>query len=712
MSKKTSIYLLILMFLSLFVYWRWLSFDIFWAGDWSYYSSTTIKYFLTPSVWFNLNNLGSFNLTLWRLPLDFLQGVIGYMGYGSNVSEKIFIFWPTLIIGNLTLFFLVKKISKSNLGGFIGAIVFNYNTYYIVINTAFLLYAAAVWSVLALYTLIKFTEIRKKYLLILSTIFLFISSSYDFRIGYITILLIFIFYIYYACIINKISLKNIILIIRYFFIQIILFGLLSMYWILPFINSKSLTSNIILQRGLFGNEFSNILYSITLFHPFWTGDHTAYFHPQPIFIYFWIIPIIAFSGLYVYRKNLFVLFFGIIAILGIFLTKQVAHPFPEVYSWLFIYLPGFNAFREASKFYFLIILGYSVLIGSFISWLILRLSNEKWKILVKYLLIFIVFCIFFINTKPILTGDIMDAYVSQGKSPSDYDILNNYLEKQSLYFKTLWIPYGSNWSIPSENINIINAAYIFSKEWLEIYSNKLKIVKNIGQFIIVSFQETNTNNLLNNSSVRYLILPLINHDKNDNIYASYGEEKKYYVDNLSEISYLRKLDIGTQNIDIYENITYKPHIYITKEKETITKNISYKAIDFKHVNSSEYKLKLVNIKDPIYINFTDNFHPQWKIYFGTFKWYQVLFNMQNVLSEKNHMSSDAKLNSYFLDPVTTCNRHICNINKDGTYDINLTLYFIPQSYMNLGLIISGLTLILISGYFVLSGIRFIYERKN
>jgi hypothetical protein len=40
----------------------------------------------------------------------------------------------------------------------------------------------------------------------------------------------------------------------------------------------------------------------------------------------------------------------------------------------------------------------------------------------------------------------------------------------------------------------------------------------------------------------------------------------------------------------------------------------------------------------------------------------------------------------------------CKKNPDGSYDINLTLYFKPQSYFYLGLIISGTTLIGCLGY--------------
>lgn len=55
-------------------------------------------------------------------------------------------------------------------------------------------------------------------------------------------------------------------------------------------------------------------------------------------------------------------FFAVLALLGIFLSKQVAPPGGFVYKLLFDHFPGFSAFREASKFYVLIAMSYSVMI--------------------------------------------------------------------------------------------------------------------------------------------------------------------------------------------------------------------------------------------------------------------------------------------------------------------------------------------------------------
>jgi hypothetical protein len=71
-----------------------------------------------------------------------------------------------------------------------------------------------------------------------------------------------------------------------------------------------------------------------------------------------------------------VLFFALLFVLGIFVSKHVSEPFGNLYYFLYDRLPGFNAFREASKFYILVVLGYAVGIGALVQGLLSK-SNEQ-----------------------------------------------------------------------------------------------------------------------------------------------------------------------------------------------------------------------------------------------------------------------------------------------------------------------------------------------
>ncbi|NCU42685.1 MAG: hypothetical protein EOM19_08355 [Candidatus Moranbacteria bacterium] len=79
------------------------------------------------------------------------------------------------------------------------------------------------------------------------------------------------------------------------------------------------------------------------------------------------------------KKREYILFFALVALVGMLLGKQVSEPFPTLYNWLYETFPGFNAFREASKFYVLIALGYAVGIASLVDWLLPPSRHRKKK---------------------------------------------------------------------------------------------------------------------------------------------------------------------------------------------------------------------------------------------------------------------------------------------------------------------------------------------
>src|SRR5208282_6834153 len=93
-------------------------------------------------------------------------------------------------------------------------------------------------------------------------------------------------------------------------------------------NLGQLSSNSAFSNSLFGSQYSNISEALTLFAPFWSNSSgQTNFVPQPIPIYLWLLPILAVLGLLLNRRNKIVVFFAIVGVVGILLTKQVAEPF-------------------------------------------------------------------------------------------------------------------------------------------------------------------------------------------------------------------------------------------------------------------------------------------------------------------------------------------------------------------------------------------------
>jgi len=87
-----------------------------------------------------------------------------------------------------------------------------------------------------------------------------------------------------------------------------------------------------------------------------------------------LIPIVAFSSLF-FRRDKYTLFFGILAIIGIFLSKELHPPLGEFFAWACTHVPFFSTFRVAQKFLVLAVLACSFLVSVTIEEVFKRLKS-------------------------------------------------------------------------------------------------------------------------------------------------------------------------------------------------------------------------------------------------------------------------------------------------------------------------------------------------
>jgi hypothetical protein len=554
--------------------------------------------------------------------------------------------------------------------------------------------------------LIKVLEEQSYPLAVLTGLALFITGSLDLRVAYITFFVLCFYMLYYIFLVDPLAdFRGKLRLIFLTFIPLVLMALLNFYWVIGSLSGESLLSGGTLARGLFGGISLNLKDAITLFYPFWNGSQPIWFVPQNIPFYFWIIPAVALLGLWLNRKNPKVLFFGFISILGIFLTKQTDVPLGGIYSWLFVHFPGFDAFREASKFYFLIALGYSVLIGSFIAFIWQRFTAKRWQRYTKYLIVFIVALLFLWNTKPLINGEIGTMWVPR-HIEQDYITLNNFISKQPDYSVTLAVPSFSEWEVTTSNHPVMSLVQLGGANWEKFvdYADHDIYTWPIQDQIVDPLKKPFFSQLADNSSIKYVVVPMQDGQNDDN-FSSYGGTqdpnlRQWYINQLDQMSWLKKIDIGTTELVVYENENYRPHIYTTAPPETIYQNIPYQDVSSTQINSTEYTVHLTNVTSSVFVNFSDSFDPNWKVHVGPFAWNDV-FGANYFLPDAFHAESDATLNSFLIDPSyirQNLPAAVYKVNPDGSIDVDLTLYFKPQSYFYVGLIVSGATLLACLGY--------------
>lgn len=685
-------------------------------GDWYFFhreSLETIR-FSFFHLWISDFSLGSVNIGLGQAPTYALYGVFAYVfGWGYAISSRIIHLLPIIIFTPLLSYVLLWKLTRNKLAAAVGTLVYSFNTYFLLLDagTVTLMGAFAFLPGIFLLYYETLESFHLKYAV--GTAFLLgISSAYEPRIFYITIWILFVYAIFTLFKSLGKSRKFLLKLISYSFIPLVLGLLLNFYWLFSLVHSHSLTSNVLFSRSLFGDEFLNILYAVTLYHPFWSGSAPAIFVNQKIPFFAWLVPIGAFLGVYLNKKNSIVLFFGILALLGILLTKQSGYPFEWIYLWLYNHVPGFNAFREASKFYGIIALSYSVLIAFFIHWLWMQKWENTLKKVFPVFISIVLAGIFVFNLKPLITGDIKTLFVEK-HIPNDYLIVKNKIIADKQYYRTLWVPVYSRWGIVTNLHPELNLVDLSNSTWLHYTLQHIPPGKYVEGELLANFiNDKNFQGLVQSSSVRYLFVPLEDKVNEDDFFVFYGKPRIYYIKILDSMSWLKKVNIGTKEIVVYENTLYRPHIYITTETETVEKNLPYKNIYFSSINSAKYTITFPHVKDPFYMNFSETYDPNWKLHIGNFSWISSLISKNYFLRPGLHVKNDIGLNSFYVNPNEICKGMItgCIKNTDGTYTIAATLYYAPEAYMNVGLMVSGLTFVAIVVYLGFLGLSAL-ERK-
>lgn len=701
--------------ISAIVYHKWLSFKIFSNADYWFLFSETLRDWLNYSAWESQMGLGASNLFLWTYLYRLASGVFGFFGFDLNVADKFLIFWPFVFLTPIFTYLFVKEVLKNKVGALVGACVYAFSTYYISINTQghLPLTLAGTFAPLAMLFFWRFFEYGKIKYLIISALVVAVVGGYDFRVFYMLffILLALPFWMLFA---QKGMEQKKTFFRKNFWPMAMFFGMLlflNLFWILPTAITESLVSNEIVGRGLVPNNyFLDLSKSLTLFHPFWNGSEPDWFHEQDIPFHFWLIPAMVAVAIFWARKDRKILFWALVALVAVFVSKQDARPFLGVYPWLHEHFPGFNAFREASKFYFAILLSYSVLIGYFIkeSYLIIRnkiqetrdkqISNSKFQItkedtrdkkqdtnkIQKTILkihnvnpnfiygglVFLVAMIFLWNVKPIVTGEMFEIFTPR-EIPKNELAIRDQVLKQEPFYRTLLVTEGSKFMTYSNAHPVVAVTNVRKTQWEKIFDfdsiqgDELGGSEKVKTFLSQSY----ATNVLSQSSFASLVV---------------SEKDFFKVSELVKDPAWRESDWGLSGMRAFENVMVKPRIYLTGEKETIRENPSFEPVEFSSKNPARWDFAILEMKDGQWLNFSESFHPDWRLVCGDFQWYDAFFK-NKMLSAENHSKTDAGFNAFRLDQEEW---------KRACVGESASLFYLPQAYLYLGGIISIVTVLI------------------
>ncbi|MBU1201450.1 MAG: hypothetical protein KKA51_03030 [Nanoarchaeota archaeon] len=149
-----------------------------------------------------------------------------------------------------------------------------------------------------------------------------------------------------------------------------------------------------------------------------------------------------------------------------------------------------------------------------------------------------------------------------------------------------------------------------------------------------------------------------------------------------------------QILNSIDNLTieYLDFIELAKQDEHIkdseTNSDSFFNLKFEEINPTHYDVFVENASSSFVLVFGQNYDSLWEAYLDGQK-----------ISEDNHMQLNGFANGWIIDLVTLCSdTAMCDKNDDGTFNLELSLEYLPQKRFYLGLLISSFTLFLCLSY--------------
>jgi hypothetical protein len=669
MTRKAIILLGVLILLNCIVHFRWvINHGAMTHGDWYPINIQSVDSFIrVPMVW-SYEALGSVSLSnsshLLFTTLAWFSKIFSYPS-----AQKLTLLFPIIILGILSPYLLFSYNFKSKLAVFTATIIYNFNTYFLMLQTGHLTLALA-FSFAPIVILLYQKTLSNQTLnwAVLCGLAGWILGIFEFRALYLTLLICASYYIFSAAISRKKKLLDNAKSIKLAFfgiIPIIIIILLNLYWLVPSFSTGSISSNQFFSRDLFGQQFSQITYALTLHHPFWTNTKYESFHLQQIPIIAWITPLLFSISVFLRSKHKISLFYALIALIGVFLVKHLNPPIGMIYQWLYDYLPGFNAFRESSKFYFLIMLGYAGSIGSLIEYVQQKYIGN----LSKYfspIIVLIAIVPFLSNTKPLINGEIGTLFIERS-IPSDYQLLNNYIDAEQSFFRTMWIPTQSRWGAYTADHPIISIVNLIYNHSSQLYSNSPDSVK-IENQIINLIEDENFPRILDKSQVKYLIIPTRDTDNDDDFFINYGNNREMFIDSLSQQTYLKKIDIGSKELVLFEYINFSDEGLIGVSN-SINKQIEI-------INPTNILVNFITTEDIIDIHLFQSFNRGW------------------IATSEDAGTQIEILPQSELDQIFTNSFRVSKNTSLSSEDTTVNISFQPQDAMNRYLKVSLLTLLI------------------
>lgn len=547
--------------------------------------------------------------------------------------------------------------------------------------------------------------------------------------------------------------------------SIIFFGILLLsqsFWVLPFINNIINSKSNSFLGNIFSSQFSssfvptvlatasgNIIYPLLnlphrqiAFDFDWNLKNIFVAYYDKYYLLNLIFIIIVFWGLFYSKKvltkleqKLYIILF--IAFLTSLFFYTVNIGLLKVIFLLLGNIPGFVMFRN---FYDKFALGYVFLYAIIltISLVVIqkRITRRKFLIAINFILFFV--------------------------------IVMNALPIKKIIFVPLWTTKNiyNNITISQEYVDFMHNV----KKYTSSSSNILSLPFNIASYTLIKDDDDSYKIFAGRSPVQ--LFTGINDFSGDLSFPKeetakfYSYLKKRDYSNLEKFLYKYNINyiFLTRKIpnELLKSYLYNKELLKYQDKKLLASVVDKKIVEskegnyvlystkiknialtsqnliFQKINPVKYRLYIKNIKNPQQLVFHDSFHPGWKLFpvkkssldwcwekesfvrqniieckkkFDFFNLSDILRSFQKSIFDNSHTLFDYYSNQWIIDPLEIKENYTSDyytLNQDGSYNLEMEMYFVPQNHFYFGAILSILTIISVMFFYLFSNWKKIY----
>ncbi|MDO8269296.1 MAG: hypothetical protein Q7T54_01330 [Candidatus Levybacteria bacterium] len=570
------------------------------GGDWPFFYPEFLSQLpFVPPAWSSLhgNGLGAriivYSLDSYLYATYHLGSLIGL---SWQLTYKILWFGMFLFLSVISSFYLARQFKIDSKFAVLSSLIYSTNTYILMVVGGGQMGVALGYAIVPLVFgqfINQFNSKSINYRNTISTVLtLALLMTFDIRIFYIASFAIMLYFTYLVYRLSQD--KNLKKLWRGYALKIsvpyILALFLNSYWLFPNIAHptnplQTLGQAYTSTESLRFFSFATLSNTLSILHPNWPENIFGKVSFQsPLFL---TLPVIAFLALILKNRNKKkVSIIVLLGLMGVFLAKGANAPFGEIYVFLFEKIPGFQMFRDPTKWYTLAVMSYSVLIPlvlSFLSYFLAR--RNKWLFYIPAI-VFIGFWV--LLSKEAVVGKLGGTF-SEKSVPPEYVEFKNQIFKDQYFYRTLWVPRQQRFTYSDSSHPSMEASPLFNA------TNAAEIVDELKKESSVV--------LLRELSIKYVVIP------SDPLSEIFLKDRKYSPEErlkteklLDSVSYLKKIKQG------------KLTIYQTPNNNGLF-SVNNESVEFERISSAVFSLS-TNFSKPEKVVFSQKFDPSWVVYHG------------------------------------------------------------------------------------------------